>query len=229
MHVYDLRAQRPVDVQLAYYSGEAALALARAHRLTQDPADLEAARRVIEYLTDDNRRFFGSRYLYDAQHWTCQAVEDLWLRAPDPTALRFCLDWQADNRGVQFDESTELGNYDGGYYAVPWYPPRICAAGSRSEAGVATLVTGTHAGVSSGELQALDRQLRRAFAYLLRHQFSPGLPHLMRRPAAMLGAYPGSPFEWNARIDLPQHVGSAMLRYIRYLEQRERGQVSPPA
>src|SRR5262249_15910041 len=40
MHVYKRSARRPLDVQFLYYTGEATLALARAHAITNDPADL---------------------------------------------------------------------------------------------------------------------------------------------------------------------------------------------
>jgi hypothetical protein len=228
MHLYDRQARRALDVQLPYYTGEAALALARAYRLTRAPADLEASSRAIAYLTQTSRRFFGSRYWWPAEHWTCQAVEELWRRAPNPAALEFCLQWNAFNRSVQLDASTELGDYDGAYSSVDWFPPRICSAGSRSEGAVATLVTATYAGVETEELGRLEDQVRRAFAYLLRFQFAPGPTHLMREPASVNGGFPGSPFDWRVRIDLPQHAGSAMIRYLRLLEQRERGQVAPP-
>jgi hypothetical protein len=228
MHLYDRVAQRPVDVQLPYYSGEAALALARAERLTGDAADLEAARRALHYLVDDGRAFFGNRYLYDQEHWTCQAMEDLWRRAPDPAALRFCLGWAAFNRSIQLDASTDLGDYDGGFSEIPTWTPRLCPAGSRTEAAVATLVVATAAGVGEAERAALESQIRRAIGFALRYQFDPGPNHLMADAASMRGGYPGSPYDFKARIDLPQHLGGAMLRYLRLLEQRSLGTSGGP-
>lgn len=80
MHVYDRTARRPVDEQLLFFSGEATLALARAHRITHDAADLEAARRALSYLVGPAWNFFGNRYYFGEEHWTCQAVEELWDR-----------------------------------------------------------------------------------------------------------------------------------------------------
>src|SRR5690606_31965517 len=37
MHYYDRTQSRPLDVQVMYYTGEAALGLSRAHRVTKDP------------------------------------------------------------------------------------------------------------------------------------------------------------------------------------------------
>ena len=54
-----MAAGHPIDVQLVYYSGEAALALARAHALLGDPRDLAAANprhQILGPLTRLHRR-----------------------------------------------------------------------------------------------------------------------------------------------------------------------------
>jgi hypothetical protein len=101
MHLYDRAAGRPIDVQLLYYSGEAAFALSRAHALRGDPRDLEAATRVLTHLVGPAWSFFGSRYYWGEEHWTCQAMDDLWDRVAATTreaALDFCLAWEAYGR-----------------------------------------------------------------------------------------------------------------------------------
>src|SRR5215471_13013767 len=45
--------------------------------------------------------FFGERYYFGEEHWTCQVMDDLWDRAPDPAALDFCVRWHAYGRRMQ--------------------------------------------------------------------------------------------------------------------------------
>ncbi|MGD8862578.1 MAG: hypothetical protein PVI30_21385 [Myxococcales bacterium] len=218
MHRYDRKRRRPQDVQLPYYTGEAAFALARAHRITGDARDLQAARDALAYLVRESWSFFGSRYFFGAEHWTCQALEELWQRAPDPVALRFCLDYHAFNRHVQFQPENPLGPYDGGYGPNPFFPPRLTSASSRSEAAVATLATAAAAGEPPGEVRALERQVRRSLAFIMRYQLMPGPTWLMADPARVRGGVPGSPVDLTVRNDFTQHAGSAMLRFARYLQ-----------
>ena len=63
-------------------------------------------------------------------------------------------------------------------------------------------------------MRALDLQLRRALALIVRQQFSPGPAHLFADPQAMRGAIPGSEVDWEIRIDYAQHAGSAMVRWL---------------
>jgi hypothetical protein len=99
----------------------------------------------------------------------------------------------------------------------------LTSASSRSEAAAATLTTAVQAGVAADEIARLDDQLRRALAFIIRHQFLPGPIHLMPEPQRLAGGIPGSPTDLGVRIDYPQHAGSAMLRYLRYLERKAGG------
>jgi hypothetical protein len=214
MHEYDRDRNRPVDVQLLYYSGEAALALARAHTLLGDPRDLDAARRALAHLVGSAWSFFGSRYYWGEEHWTCQAMGDLWSRAPDRRALAFCLDWQAFTRKLQYGPGDTLLDADGAFGVGPVVTPRLTPAGSRTEAAIATLEAGRLAGIAPAELDALDGQIRRSLALLIRHQLRPGPAHLFTDPTAVAGAIPGSEVDWQLRIDYAQHAGSAMVRWL---------------
>src|SRR6185436_17929838 len=62
MHLYSLREKRAIDVQYDYYTGEAALALSRYHRLSKSPRDLDAARRALSVLVKRNPLYVGGRY-----------------------------------------------------------------------------------------------------------------------------------------------------------------------
>ena len=214
MHEYDRQARRPIDVQLLYYSGEAALALSRAHALLGDPRDLDAATRALERLIGPAWSFFGSRYYWGEEHWTCQTMGDLWRRAPDRRALDFCIGWQDFTRKLQYRTGDTMLDADGAFGFGPVVTPRLTPAGSRTEAAVATLEAARDAGLPVSELAALDEQIRRSLALLIRHQLRPGPKHLFADPAAVDGAIPGSEVDWQLRIDYDQHAGSAMVRYL---------------
>jgi hypothetical protein len=218
MHEYDRGANHPIDVQLLYYSGEAALALARAHSLLGDPRDLEAASRALAHLAGPAWSFFGSRYYWGEEHWTCQAMDDLWGRAPNRQALHFCLGWNEFGRKLQYAPGDTPFDGDGAYGFGPLVTPRLTPAGSRTEAAIATLEAARHAGVAPAELNALEGQIRRALALLIRQQFRPGLAHLLADPGAIDGAVPGTEVDWQLRIDYEQHAGSAMVRWLELHE-----------
>ncbi|HEX3772304.1 MAG TPA: hypothetical protein VHV30_15615 [Polyangiaceae bacterium] len=214
MHEYDRRARKPIDVQLLYYTGEASLALSRAATLLGDAGDQDAASRALARLVGTGWRFFGSRYYFGEEHWTCQAMEDLWSRAPDRAALDFCLRWQAYDRKLQYGPGDTPYDADGAYGFGPVVTPRLTPVGSRAEAGIATLDVATRTGAPASEVAALDGEMRRSLALLLRHQFRPGPRYLFADPAAVEGAMPASEVDWQLRIDFAQHAGSAMVRWL---------------
>ncbi len=218
-HLYDRAAKKPVDVQFLYFSGEATLALARTHRITNDPADLDAARRGLARLSGSGWSFFGSRYYFSEEHWTCQAVSELWDRVPDEEALAFCARWHEYQRRLQQDADETPFDAEGAFGLGPLVAPRVTPASSRGEAAGAlldVLVREHLAGhdARSGELALVDRELRRALAFVLRSQFHPGPTHLFADPVAVRGAVPGSPVDWQLRIDYAQHAGSMMVRWL---------------
>jgi hypothetical protein len=216
MHLYDRTAQRPIDNQLLYYSGEAAFALSRAHSLLGDGRDLESAKRAVEYQAAKAWSFFGSRYYRGEEHWTCQAMDDLWNRAPSASALQFCLDWQEYNRKLQYGEGETSFDAEGAYGFGNWLTPRLTPVGSRTEAALATLDAARRAGVPASDLAPLDRQIRRSLALLLRHQLrtGDGNAHLLSDPASVDGAMPGTEVDWQLRIDYSQHAGCALVRWL---------------
>lgn len=214
MHVYDQAAKRPIDVQRLYFSGEAALALARAHRITKDPADLEAARRLLARLAGPGWSFFGSRYYWGEEHWTCQAMAELWDRAPSEEALEFCRGWHRYQRKLQYGPGDSPMDADGAFGFGSMVSPRLTPASSRGEACGATLAAMRKAHPDDPENAELSRELDRAVAFVLRHQLAPGPSHLFSDPNALAGAMPGSPVDWTIRMDYPQHAGSMMVRWL---------------
>lgn len=228
MHLYDRAAKAPLDVQFLYFSGEVTLALARAHRVTGDPRDLDAARRGLSRITGSGWSFFGSRYYYSEEHWTCQAVAELWDRAPDHEALAFCARWHEFQRRLQQDADETPFDADGAFGFGPVVSPRLTPAASRGEAAGAlldVLVRERLAGRTrwNAELPLVDRELRRAIAFVLRNQFLPGPTHLFADPVAIRGAVPASPVDWNLRIDYAQHAGSMMVRWLEVEDLERQG------
>ncbi|HEY4156750.1 MAG TPA: hypothetical protein VGM29_01590 [Polyangiaceae bacterium] len=213
-HVYSIAENHAVDVQFEYYTGEAALALGAAHRLSGDARDLDGASRALARLTHKNPLFVGARYFWAAEHWTCQTLDALWARAPDAKALKFCLDWQAENRTAQL---TSPPQYDGAIGRGPFLVPRLTPLASRLEAAVATLHAARVAHTDAREVAALEDEIKRGMAFLLRYQFAPGPSYLFPDARTLQGGVPGSPIEMKVRIDYPQHAGCAMLRYLELL------------
>jgi hypothetical protein len=220
MHIYDRAVRRPVDVQLLYYSGEAAFALGRASSLTGDPRDLAAAMRGLAHLVGPGWSFFGSRYYWGEEHWTCQAMDELWGRGSDETlraALDFCIRWHQYGEKLMFGPGDSPFDADGAYGVGPLPTPHLTPAGSRSESGLATLDAARRAGRPAAELTAIEQDMRRSLAMLLRHQFRSRparRAYLLADPAAEDGGMPASEADWQIRIDYAQHSGCALLRWL---------------
>jgi hypothetical protein len=228
MHEYDRTSARPIDVQYVYYSGEATLALTKSYALTHDPADLAAATRGLAHIVGPAWRFFGDRYYFGEEHWTCQAMADLWNYAKDFSALDFCVRWQAFNRRLQYREGETPYDAAGGIGLGPFATPRLTPVASRCEAGVATLDILRREHVPySRDAQELDAQQRRALALLVRHQFRPGPVAILVNPEHVYGAVPGSEVDLALRIDYAQHAGSAMLRWIDLEASADGGPAVP--
>jgi hypothetical protein len=226
MHLYQRSAQRPLDVQFLYYTGEAALAFARAHRVTNDPRDLEAGSRALHRLATHGWSFFGSRYYFSEEHWTCQAVADLWERAPDREALEFCMRWHEFQRAVQHEEGDSPFDGEGAFGVGPIVTPRVTPAASRGEAAAALLEVLLHERAAGrhtydASIAPVDLELRRSLAFVLRHQLRKGPTHLFATPDAIRGAFPGSPVDWQLRIDYAQHAGSMMVRWLELSGRKE--------
>jgi hypothetical protein len=228
MHYFDRGQGKPLDIQVMYYTGEAALGLSRAHRVTKDPRDLDAAKRALAHLSGAGWSFFGSRYYYGEEHWTCQATEDLWDRAPNEAALDFCLRWHEFQRRIQHVDGDSPFDAEGSYGVGPVASPRVTPASSRGEAAVAALDVllrekRTGHPMHEEEIPLLEQQLRRSVSFVLRHQMVAGnatsAPHLFPRPDEVRGAFPGSPVDWQLRIDYVQHAGSLLTRWVETMER----------
>ena len=216
MHVYDLKTNRPVDVQRMYYSGEAAFALLNAYPVTEDERDLETARKLMGHLTGAAWSFFGSRYFYGEEHWTCQAASEASRYMPAEEALEFCLRWAAFNRVLQYRPGKSPWAIEGAYGVGPLLLPRLTPVASRTEALVAIYGAAKEQGLPTA---ALRKQIEKGLGLLLRYMWLPGPEHLLLDPRAALGGVPGFPADLTVRNDFVQHAGTAMLNWAQILRQ----------
>lgn len=219
MHRYDRDKKKPIDVQEPYSTGEAALALARAYAITHDKTDLDGASAALARLVGANWRFFGNRYYFAEEHWTCQVMAEIWDDAPSRDALDFCLRWADYNRGLQLSDGETPYDADGAHGMTPFVTPRIPPTASRAEAAIATLAVARKAGVDPKELALLEEQVARAMAVVIRHQFRAQPSYLFANPAGAVGAVAGSDVDWQVRIDYTRHPSGAMLRWVDLFEK----------
>jgi hypothetical protein len=219
MHFYDRPSRTREDVQVAYYSGEAAFALGRAARVLGDQRYVDAARRALEHQVDPPFWYVGWRYFWGSEHWTCHAMNELWSRAPNRKALDFCLRWQESVRDLAIEGREAMPELDAATSAGPLALPMLTGTSSRVEAAVSTLDAAKRAGIDPREIERLETGIRRSLSFLMRFQLTPGPAHLMPAPSLMHGGVPASPVDLRVRIDYPQHAGTALLHYLRLLEQ----------
>jgi hypothetical protein len=220
MHAYDRAGAHPVDVQWPYFSGEAALALSRAYQLLGDRGDLDAARRAVAYLTGHGWSFFGSRYFYGDEHWTCQAMADLPEGPPDGQALGFCLRWLAFWQKLQRGTGETPFDADGAFGFGPVQVPPLTPVASRCEAGIMTLDAAERAAGAGDDLAPIVSRLKHSLALLVRMQLRAGVHEgLLASPEAVDGALPASEVDWTLRVDYAQHAAGAFLAWLRHTKK----------
>jgi hypothetical protein len=215
-HLYDPNTKRPDDkAELLYYSGEAALALARMHAITGEPAYAQAAERGLDWLVDWYDFFLGG-FIYGEEHWTCIAAEAAWPAVRKPKYREFCdgygsfLRMQQPHLGDHPDED----DWTGAYNFTPFVPPYNTPAGSRTETMISAYLLGVHHGRGD---PAIREQVKLTLQYLLGQQIRP--ESAFNVVGQGLGGMPASPIDRNVRIDYVQHVCSAMIRASEWIDQ----------
>jgi hypothetical protein len=218
MHEFDRETNQPIDVQRMYYSGEAANALFAGYERLGDPRDKAAAGRVMHHLTGAGWSFFGSRYYYGEEHWTCQAVARAAAHMDVSSALDFCLRWAGYQRRLQYLPGQTPWNSTGAFGATPVLLPRVTMAASRVEALVPIYRLLLRRGQKNEDLRQM---LERSVGLLLRMRWDADDAHLFARPAAAMGGIPSTMAQLTSRADMVQHAGSALLGWADLLTQSD--------
>ncbi|HEY5949787.1 MAG TPA: hypothetical protein VIV40_30035 [Kofleriaceae bacterium] len=215
-HLYNPQTKQYDDkAELLYYSGEAALALARMHVVTGDAKYAKASERALDWLVDWYDFFIGG-FLYGEEHWTCIAAEAIWPAAKRDKYREFCdgygafLRMQQPHPGDHPDEDDLAGAYN----FTPFVPPYNTPAGSRSEAMISSYLLGVHHGRGDPAIRA---QIELTLQYALGQQIRP--ESAFNVVGEGLGGMPASPIDRNVRIDYVQHVCSAMIRASEWIDR----------
>jgi hypothetical protein len=215
-HLYDIRGRKPDDkTELLYYSGEAALALARMHAITGEARYAEAAGRALDWLVDWYD-FFMAGFFYGEEHWTCIAAEAIWPVVKRDKYVEFCHGYGAFLRAQQpaLGDHPDEDDYAGAYSVTPFVVPYNTPAGSRTEAMISSYLLGKHHGSPDARVAG---QIRAALQYVLAQQIRPDSNYNVVGLGD--GAIPGSPIDRNIRIDYVQHVCSAMIRASEWVDR----------
>ncbi len=206
------RLERPT---LLYYSGEAALALARMYLVTRQERYRFAAKRAVNWLVDWYDFFVGG-FIYGEEHWTCIAAEALWPAVKEPRYLDFCSGYARFLRAQQLQpgDFADQSDLAGAYNVSPFIQPHNTPAGSRTEAMISTYLLGLHAGHPDPAIRA---QVLAAMHYVLGQQIRAASAWDVDPRAHGIGAIPGTPIDRVVRIDYVQHTCSALIRSIELL------------
>lgn len=216
-HLYEVATGKADDkAMLLYFSGEAALALARMHAVTGEVRYAQASERALDWLVGWYDFFIGG-FIYGEEHWTCIAAEALAPYKQKASYRSFC-DGLARFWG---DTQARPGDYPdqpdlvGSHNLTPFVVPQNTPAGSHTEARISTYLLGKYAGRPD---MALRHDILETLGYLLRQQLGPHNDYAVVSAAAGFGGLMGNPTDRTVRIDYVQHVCSAMIRAVELLE-----------
>jgi hypothetical protein len=214
-HLYDPRTKQPDDeTQLLYYSGEAALAVARMYTITGEAKYARSAERALDWLVGWYDFFMGG-FFYGEEHWTCIAAEGAYPAVKNGEHVDFCHGYGEFLRQQQADvgDHPDEDDFAGAYVFTPFLVPYNTPAGSRTEAMISAYLLGRHHGRPD---PAVRRQIRDALQYVIGQQITPDSDFAVIGPG--LGGVPGSPIDRSVRIDYVQHVCSAFIRASEWID-----------
>jgi hypothetical protein len=168
----------------------------------------------MSHLTGAGWSFFGSRYFYGEDHWTCQAVAAAADRMEIGPALDFCLRWLGYQRALLYRAGETPWPVRGAIGVSPVIVPRLTSVASRVEAGAPIYAVARARGLP---VDAIGAQMEAHLSVLMRMRWAPGPRHLFRDPAAAFGGVPATQASLEVRNDFVQHAGSAMLAWSEIL------------
>ncbi|HEY4238265.1 MAG TPA: hypothetical protein VGM88_00540 [Kofleriaceae bacterium] len=221
-HLYNPKTHQPDDkAQLFYYSGEAALALARMYVITKDDRYAVATEKALDWLVDWYDFFMGG-FFYGEEHWTCIASEAIWPRVKKDKYMNFCHGYGAFLRASQADpgDYPDEADYTGAYNMTPFVVPYNTPAGSRTEAMISAYLLGREHGEPDA---AVRGQVKAALQYVLGQQIRPDSDFDAAGRKGMPdgdadGGLTSTPIDRSVRIDFVQHVCSAMIRASEWID-----------
>lgn len=214
-HLYNPVTKQPnEEAQLLYYSGEAALAMARMHALTGEAVYARAAERALDWLVGWYDFFMGG-FFYGEEHWTCIAAEAAYPAVKHAAHADFCHGYGAFLRRQQAAPGAhpDEDDFAGAYVFTPFLPPYNTPAGSRTEAMISAYLLGRHHGRPD---PAVRQQIRDALQYALGQQIAAD--NDFAAVGAARGGMPGTPIDRSVRIDFVQHVCSAFIRASEWID-----------
>ncbi len=216
-HIYDVSTGVADDkTMLLYFSGEAALALARMYAITGDVRYAQASERALDWLVGWYDFFIGG-FLYGEEHWTCIAAEALVPYKQKASYRDFCDGlarfWgQSQAHPGDYPDQPDLV---GSHNLTPFVMPHNTPAGSHTEARISTYLLGAAAGRPHAWLRA---DIVETLGYLMAQQIGPHNDYALAPAARAFGALATNPVDRTVRIDYVQHVCSAMIRGAALIE-----------
>jgi hypothetical protein len=219
-HLYDVKTGVADDkAMLLYFSGEAALALARMYAITGEARYGAAAERALDWLVGWYDFFIGG-FIYGEEHWTCIAAEALAPYRQKASYRSFCdglTRFWGDTQARPGDYPDQ-GDLVGSHNLTPFVMPQNTPAGSHTEARISTYLLGKYAGRPSRRQR---QDILETLGYLLRQQIGPHNDFAVVQNARGFGGVMGNPVDRVVRIDYVQHVCSAMIRAVELAEEEE--------
>jgi len=215
-HLYTpSKGEADQKTELLYYSGEAALALARMYEITKDPKYALASQKALDWLVGWYDFFMGG-FFYGEEHWTCIAAEALDQAYSRDSYMDFCHGYGAFLRGQQpaVGEHPDEDDLAGAYGVTPFIPPYNTPAGSRTEAMISAYVLGKKRGAPDDDVR---QQIHDALSYVIGQQITEDSDFNVVGQG--LGGMPGTPIDRTVRIDFVQHVCSAMIRASEWIDE----------
>ncbi len=205
--------QRPAQEMPAqmFASEEAAFALAKAGRVLGDPKLIEAAARLLNFLTQEKYADFLGRFSYGADSWTCMAAAELPASVVQANVVDFCLGYADFLARLQFGANEHDPAFAGHYGFSHVLVPQAPAAAGFAEALTATLQLARAHRRSTTQLQP---QVVAALNALKRDQLRPGNDHMALVPERAWGGIRRSVVQSDVRIDFVQHAAAALAHGV---------------
>ena len=200
--------------QLAYYPGEAAYALALAHRVTGDPSMLTSAEKGMGWILGEirkssggRRQFSGRQAYFFEDHWHLYALWEIYRATEDKKYLD---DGLKITRRVIATQNLApvVPDWKGSFNVVP----QTGTTSTRSEALSAAYRLALKGGRKQ-DARKIRKSLDQAVAYQLKTQITPPMAMYYNKPGQALGGFRSHFYDDHVRIDIIQHNLSSLVAW----------------